>query len=62
MCRRREPAHAIPISETMTWALRLLMPGIGVINSTAMRKGARASSILRIDFGNGGLKSIDLID
>ncbi len=35
---------SIPISETMTLALRLLMPGIDAINSTAMRKRARPTS------------------
>src|SRR5215831_2450958 len=35
---------SMPISETMTCALRFLMPGIDMINSTAARKGPRLVS------------------
>src|SRR5262249_29109127 len=35
---------SIPISETMTWAPRFLKPGIGMISSTAVRKGPRFAS------------------
>jgi hypothetical protein len=32
---------SVPISETMTWALKFVMPGIDTINSTAVRKDPR---------------------
>ncbi len=35
---------SMPISETMTWAPRFLMPGVDTINSTAVRKGPRLAS------------------
>ena len=39
-----EQIMSMPTSETMTCALRSLMPGIDMINSTAVRKGPRLAS------------------
>ena len=53
---------SMPISETMTCAPRFLIPGIDMINSTAVRKGPRLASTWASIVANGGFESVDLIE
>ena len=38
------------------------MPGMEISSSTAVRKGSRFASHLRVDLGNGDIDGIDLIE